>query len=182
MAPGGPAVLFRYPGPCGLNDHLGLGLVSLGPPGTRALWLAEEAWHDDVPGVPYFGTLALLEPWRTRPRATERAGIYVGRNEPERKVGRYIWIPPSWVARHDLADRLRRGEAPAADDERRRVLHSVHAYLEELGTLRLAGGDPPGQPWCRLDGAERRRRLGAVGVRPLWTGLLDEPVRLRGAA
>jgi hypothetical protein len=169
-----PAVLYRYPGPCGLNDHLGPGLETLGPPGSRALWLAGTAWHEDVAGARYFGTLAVLEPALARPVETGRDGIYVGRNEPRRRVGPHLWVPPSWVTRPDLTERLLRGDVPRPGAEARRVEAALHAYLEEIGMLRLAGGDAPRRPWCTVAPAERRRRLRRAGVPPLWTGVHDE--------
>jgi hypothetical protein len=177
-----PAVLYRYPGPCGLNEHLGPGLGTLGPPGSRALWLAGAAWHEDVAGTRHFGTLALLDPLLARPAETGRPGIYVGRNEPERRLGRYLWIPPSWVARPDLTERLLHGDIPRPGDEVRHVEAALHAYLEEIGMLRIAGGEAPRRPWCTIPLGERRRRLRQVGVEPLWTGVLDEAVHVPGAA
>jgi hypothetical protein len=175
--------LFRYPGPCGLQALFGGGRFELGRPGGPLLFLAARPLHADVRGASHFGTIALLEPLRAAPVRTHRRGIHVGLNRPLPELGGLVWVPPT-ALRAELAwDRVRttaqarrlfgRGFA----DERARVVHRLHAYLEELSLLERAGAPPPPRPWCELPRRERALRLSQAGARPTWSGRLDRVAR-----
>lgn len=165
--------LFRYPGPCGLIDHLRGLLRHLGPVPGGDLWASEQPLHADVAGAALFGTLAVLQPLRHAPGLTERAGIYVGVNAPLHE-DEVAWLPPSKLQALLPWDTLATAEQVAAQlgdvaDERARVAEQLAAYVEEMDALAAAGVPPVGRPWCEVPAGERRRLLADHGLSGRWT-------------
>ena len=169
----GCPTLFRYPGPCGLIDHLRGLLRHLGPVPGGDLWVAEQPLHADVAGAALFGTLAVLQPLRHAPGLTERPGVYVGVNAPLR-ADEVAWLPPSQLRAPLPWDRLANVEQVAAElgdvsVERARVAEQLAAYVEEMDALSRAGVPPAGRPWCEVPADERRRLLSDHGLSGRWT-------------
>ena len=165
--------LFRYPGPCGLIDHLRGLLRHLGPVPGGDLWASEQPLHADVAGAALFGTLAVLQPLRHAPGLTERAGIYVGVNAPLHG-DEVAWLPPSKLQAPLPWDTLATAEQVAAElgdvaDERASVAEQLAAYVEEMDALAGAGVPPAGRPWCEVPADERRRLLADHGLSGRWT-------------
>ena len=178
LADGEPCpTLFRYPGPCGLADWFAGDLRALAP--GPLVWMSSATWCGDSLGARWFGTLAVLQPLRVHP-VRVRAGIYVGSGPPEELV----WLPPSLLATRvpwdDLAtvDDALQHLGWVAARERPAVVDDLCRYLEELDDMRLSGAPGPGVPWLALSDEERRRRLAAAGVAPVWTEACTRARRL----
>jgi hypothetical protein len=161
--------LFRYPGPCGLADWFAGSLRALAP--GPLVWMSAATWCADAPGARFFGTLAVLQPLRLHPARVSR-GIFAGAGDPP---GEVVWLPPSLLAARlpwdQLADGAQAGALlrGATARERPAVIDELCRYLEELDLMRRSGAPGPGVPWLQLCDDERRRRLAAAGVRPVWT-------------
>ena len=170
--------LFRYPGPCGLREHFGLGLRRLAPPASDLLWMGEPALHADVLGARHFGTLAVLEPLRLSPCESPREGLYLAANLRFDDPEGIVWVPPSRLLHGVPWDRVRtRTEAvawlgPRYRGERGRAMESLHAYLEEIATLERTGARGPRLPWCEVSLEQRLRTIAEHGARPCWSGRL----------
>lgn len=169
--------LFRFPGPEGVQAQLQGRLRELGPPGRGHLWLTSRPTGAYPRPVTLFGTLALLQPLRLQPCRTH---CFTHKRDNwialDRAVdpGEIAWVPPSRV--RDLSfDRIRTSEearrrfGAGYEEERRRVLERLSAYLEELSELRRAGAPGPGRHWCLVPERERRVVLARHGLRGRWT-------------
>lgn len=168
--------LYRYPGPVGLKDYF-LGTTrTLAPQGATWTWFAEFPEAAGTSAVDEFGMVAVLEPMRLQPCATEESGVFVAEASLPAESG-HLWVPPD-----HLADR---GEVPwdalmareaAVDaigdvyDERREVVgRKLDAYLEELSALAGAGVDEPDAPWCDVPDEERRQIVESADIQAPWT-------------
>jgi hypothetical protein len=170
--------LFRFPGPEGLLAQLQGRLHALGPAGRGHLWLTSRPTGAYPRPVSLFGTLALLQPLRLQPCRTHcfthkrDNWIALERAVPPEELA---WVPPSHVRggvsfdRTRTEDEARRRFGRGYEDERRRVLDRLSAYLEELGELKRAGAAGPSRHWCTVPARERRALLAAHGVAPRWT-------------
>ena len=155
-----PPTLYRYPGPCGLADWFAGELRSLAP--GPVVWMSAATWCLDSLGAHWFGTLAILEPWRLDP-VLVWPGIYAG--DAAAPPGPVVWLPPSLLSAPDRWSRLARVTAA----ERPRVVDELCLYLEELDLMRRSGAPGPGVPWLAVPEEERRWRLAEAGVAPVWT-------------
>ncbi len=170
--------LFRYPGPEGLQAALQGTLRRLAPQGRTGVWLSTDirGRGGQPQAVGLFGTLAVLEPLRLSPVKTRESSMLLGENL---RVDEALiaWTPASALRKRLAWDRLRTSDEVARAvgrgyaEERARTLDQLHAYLEELDALRRVDAPGDAVPWCTLLPAERRRRLAASGIRPIWTSL-----------
>jgi len=170
--------LFRYPGVEGLQAHLHGRLGALGPAGRGHLWLTSRPTGAYPRPVELFGTLALLRPLRLQPCRTHCLThkrdnwIALDRSVAPAELA---WVPPSRVRggvsfdRIATAEEARRRFGRGYEDERRRVIERLSAYLEELSDLARAGAPGPKRHWCTVPARERRALLAAHGVPPRWT-------------
>lgn len=161
--------LFRYPGPCGVRDILtGRGGV-LGAPASRVVWLSRDPVPSEAPSAARFGTLAVLQPLRLGPVASDEPGVYVAWNAAADEV---IWVPPSGFAldwdRIATADTAREA-LPGWEAARDAVLAELDVYDAEVRRLHEAGGEHPDVKWAEVPPGERRRLLARLGVEPLWS-------------
>lgn len=170
--------LFRYPGVEGLLAQLQGRLAALGPSGRGHVWLTSRPTGAYPRPVELFGTLALLQPLRLQPCRTHcfthkrDNWIALDRAVPPDELA---WVPPSFVRggvsfdRVRTADEARRLFGRGYEDEERRVLDRLCAYVEELSALARAGAPGPKRHWCAVPARERRALLAAHGVSPRWT-------------
>jgi hypothetical protein len=170
--------LFRHPGPEGLLAQLQGRLAALGPAGRGHLWLTSRPTGAYPRPVSLFGTLALLQPLRLQPCRTHcfthTRDNWIALDRAVAPV-ELAWVPPSHVRggvsfdRIRTADEARRRFGSGYDDERRRTLDRLSAYLEELGELKRAGAPGPRRHWCAVPARERRALLATYGVAARWT-------------
>lgn len=169
--------LYRYPGPEGLQAALQGTLRRLAPQGRAGVWLSTDirGCSGQPAAVRLFGTLAVLEPLRLSPVKTRERNLLLGENRRLDDLAAIAWTPASALRKRLAWDRLRTSDEVARAvgrryaEERARTLDQLHAYLEELDALRRAGVTGDASPWCSLRSAERRKRLAAGGIRPIWT-------------
>jgi hypothetical protein len=170
--------LFRFPGPEGLQAHLQGRLRELSPAGRGHLWLTSRPTGAYPRPVSLFGTLAVLQPLRLQPCRTHcfthTRDNWIALDQAV-APGEIAWLPPSHVRsavsfdRVRTADEARRRFGAGYEDERRRVMDRLSAYLEELSELRRAGAPGPTRHWCTVPLRERRALLARHGLRPRWT-------------
>ncbi len=161
--------LFRYPGPCGVRDALTGRGGALGAPASRVVWLSRDPVPPEAPSAARFGTLAVLQPLRLGPVASDQPGVYVAWNVVADEV---IWVPPAdfaldWnpIATADAA----RGALPGWEAARDAVLAELDVYDDEVRRLHEAGGEHPDVKWAEVPPPARRLLLARLGVEPLWS-------------
>ena len=163
--------LFRYPGPEGLLSSLRGDMQRLAPTERRWVWLSETA-PGVGPACDHFGVIAVLEPLRLFPCASDEPGAYLAVNDSVSAMPT-VWVPPTSVAAPIPWDELASVEdamvhfGPEYEAVRAGMVETLQAYLEEVAAL---GEAAPGDvPWYAVDPLVRGRLLEERGVRRRWT-------------